>query len=475
MLPFAGDASRAMPPLFNPDGSKAPPPPGFTGDASRAAPPFTPGASRPLPPFNPAGPGPIPPPYGSDPARGAPPFNPASPGPIPPPYGSDPARGAPFGHDLRSRPPSIPPPFPPVSTPPPGHGGAHTQISFVPPMPDMDPLTAAPTTLLGPDGRPASGAPLGDSAMTPVAPPPMPADGLPRDRRDSQTPAMRNHPATRPPLRAAVPMPARPMRTGANPTQPPPPGRSPSPRPTLAMSVPPIPAIPSIPPAPAPAADPSSSLLNKRPDTDGLTDPDGRASDAETATVSRAPIEVGEYTAETNISGSPASDHGLDHLRVSDPRLEAALANGDGRGTYLLDDRGQPVERRTPAHADIALHTSPSARVDADEAATITHAPDPAALAASRPTVQRAAERPPELPTMVAPPISPAIARATTPQAHDRLAPKLPISTAPSSLPPPKDNKQALGPSPACPQCESPMAWVEEHLRFYCKLCRMYF
>jgi hypothetical protein len=342
-------------------------------------------------------------------------------------------------------------------------------------MPDMDPLTAAPTTLLGPDGRPASGAPLGDSAMTPVAPPPMPADGLPRDRRDSQTPAMRNHPATRPPLRAAVPMPARPMRTGANPTQPPPPGRSPSPRPTLAMSVPPIPAIPSIPPAPAPAADPSSSLLNKRADTDGLTDPDARASDAETATVSRAPIEVGEYTAETNISGSPASDHGLDHLRVSDPRLEGALANGDGRGTYLLDDRGQPIQRRTPAHADIALDTSPSARVDPDEAATITHAPDPAALAASRPTVQRAAERPPGLPTIVAPPISPAIARATTPQAHDRLAPKLPISTAPSSLPPPKDNKQALGPSPACPQCESPMAWVEEHLRFYCKLCRMYF
>jgi len=59
-----------------------------------------------------------------------------------------------------------------------------------------------------------------------------------------------------------------------------------------------------------------------------------------------------------------------------------------------------------------------------------------------------------------------------TPQ---RSAANLPISTAPDSLPPPKDHKQALGPSPACPQCESPMAWVEEHLRFYCKSCRMYF
>jgi hypothetical protein len=53
--------------------------------------------------------------------------------------------------------------------------------------------------------------------------------------------------------------------------------------------------------------------------------------------------------------------------------------------------------------------------------------------------------------------------------------PKLPISTAPDSLPPPRDNKPTMGPSPACPQCEAPMAWVEEHLRFYCKSCRMYF
>jgi hypothetical protein len=53
---------------------------------------------------------------------------------------------------------------------------------------------------------------------------------------------------------------------------------------------------------------------------------------------------------------------------------------------------------------------------------------------------------------------------------------KPPLSTAPASLPPPKTaNIAASGPTPACPQCESPMAWVEEHLRFYCKSCRMYF
>jgi len=53
---------------------------------------------------------------------------------------------------------------------------------------------------------------------------------------------------------------------------------------------------------------------------------------------------------------------------------------------------------------------------------------------------------------------------------------KVPISTAPDSLPPPTAKQTAtVGPSPACPQCESPMAWVEEHLRFYCKMCKMYF
>jgi hypothetical protein len=55
-------------------------------------------------------------------------------------------------------------------------------------------------------------------------------------------------------------------------------------------------------------------------------------------------------------------------------------------------------------------------------------------------------------------------------------AQSVPISTAPSSLPPPKETStQSTGPTPACPQCESPMAWVDEHLRFYCKSCRMYF
>lgn len=69
-------------------------------------------------------------------------------------------------------------------------------------------------------------------------------------------------------------------------------------------------------------------------------------------------------------------------------------------------------------------------------------------------------------------PVAPAVAERLKPAEK----PKLPISTAPDSLPPPSAQQQTTsGPSPACPQCEAPMAWVEAHLRFYCKSCKMYF
>jgi hypothetical protein len=72
-------------------------------------------------------------------------------------------------------------------------------------------------------------------------------------------------------------------------------------------------------------------------------------------------------------------------------------------------------------------------------------------------------------PVLIAPARKPIPAKTPPPT-------KVPLSTAPESLPPPSADEQAAGgPSPACPQCESPMAWVEEHLRFYCKSCRMYF
>jgi hypothetical protein len=291
-------------------------------------------------------------------------------------------------------------------------------------------------------------------AETPLAPPPLPVPPPPgpRSKRDSELPPpLRGTQLPRPPLRAAVPMPARPGRSSPSPTQPPgpsqPPGASqpavPSTlrgvplRPTISTTVPPIPpipAIPTIPPIPAP----------RRLDTE-VTDPEGRAdADLEAATVSRVPIEIGEYDSQTNVSVDLPSPEDID-------AVGGAARAGRGPDTLPSDEPMAPRAGIAAAAADQP---------------TILGA---AVIAASRPTVQIAEQRL-EVPMLAAPPLS----RTTTPQTRGSM-PKLPISTAPDSLPPPKDNKQALGPTPACPQCESPMAWVEEHLRFYCKSCRMYF
>jgi hypothetical protein len=63
-----------------------------------------------------------------------------------------------------------------------------------------------------------------------------------------------------------------------------------------------------------------------------------------------------------------------------------------------------------------------------------------------------------------------------TPEQEAERRAAVPITTAPTTLPPPKQlDAVPSGPQPACPQCEAPMSWVDEHLRFYCKQCRMYF
>jgi len=83
-----------------------------------------------------------------------------------------------------------------------------------------------------------------------------------------------------------------------------------------------------------------------------------------------------------------------------------------------------------------------------------------------------------EPPARTTPPVRPTpLPRGVNPAPTTRsTGANVPISTAPSSLPPPKQAPQVTsGPTPACPQCEAPMAWVEEHLRFYCASCRMYF
>jgi hypothetical protein len=290
----------------------------------------------------------------------------------------------------------------------------------------VDLPTGAAAPIAGPDHASATpmAVPPSPSPVAqplPIAPPPA-LPPPPRAHRESQLPPPRpgrDTQAPKPALRAAVPMPARPGRP-AIPTRPPPiAARSGPPKATIAAPVvpppiiPPIPAMPSVAPAPQTAA--------QRAPTELVPEL--------VATPARVLVEITDNLSQTNVSDIPTDDHDPGTAPVE---LEAAEA--------MFDD----------AHA-----AGPHDTADAP----IVRPPDSA----------------PSNPTAIAFPVPIAIPSPTA-VVRDRPMPKLPISTAPDSLPPPKDTKQqASGPSPACPQCESPMAWVEEHLRFYCKSCRMYF
>jgi hypothetical protein len=455
-LPFAADEPHAAAPPFAPDTLR---PDGSPLDEPRLPPsPFVSDAMRPTMLQSAADEShAIPPPFTDEPRQTAPRYSGAEPRPTAPRFpAGEPRTVPPPPPGARSKPTSVPPPLPGAGAPPPApmlqlpHTGQaghkpRTQVSLVPPMPDNDLPIAPPTAQIATEANPEANPPTGAEptlfprAETPLAPPPLPVPPPPgpRPSRDSQLPpSLRGTQLPKPPLRAAVPMPARPGRSSPSPTQPPVPStlRGVPLRPTISTTVPPIPAIPAIPPIPAP----------RRADTD-VTDAEGHAdADLEAATVSRVPIEVGEYDSQTHVS--------ID-LPVPD-NIDALGGGAAGHGPDTI-----PSSESLAPRGGIAA--------GAADQPTILGA---AVIAASRPTVQMADQRPEGAPTLIAPPLS----RTTTPQSRGSM-PKLPISTAPDSLPPPKDNKQALGPSPACPQCESPMAWVEEHLRFYCKSCRMYF
>jgi hypothetical protein len=387
----------------------------------------------------------------------------------------------PFGAE-RAKPKTLPPPSPaprskPMTVPPP-HPSApagRTQVSFVPPMPALavpeletamaaipvaiEPIAAPPPPgppppPLGPpgppappataqrmsDGRPEAAAvsagtepTLFPHLETPLAEPPPPLAPRiepppppivpavpPRAQRATQSPppprSQRETQSPRPAaLRASVPMPVRPV----SPTRPPP--LAIPPRPTVSITVPPPPRIPALPIPAIPAIPPG------RAETDAEDRPDRFEPALDDATGSRIPIEVSEHGSQTNVSD----------VLVGDPDTGLSVRAPDTSPT------GEPIHASADGHAAGA-------------------------------TLNGVAMPPPAPPTPVFPV---AIAAPTPPPVvRERPTPRLPISTAPDSLPPPKDVKHpAAGPSPACPQCEAPMAWVEEHLRFYCKSCRMYF
>jgi hypothetical protein len=230
------------------------------------------------------------------------------------------------------------------------------------------------------------------------------------------------------PARPLVPAPPGPVTGGPTPTpsivtSAPRPG-APAPRasqPTLAHAVPPMPQIDS-PPA----------QLRAETEADGRLDAAMRETDFITAVEIDAEAKAAaKATRSHEIEGAGSEEAtGIGEPPIHEGPVVARTASEE-RAAMTADARGNDSD---------AVETAGREGIDMD-------APSPAGA-------------------------------ASAPGSRSTPAPRIkpPLSTAPPSLPPPKTaNIPATGPTPACPQCEAPMAWVEEHLRFYCKSCRMYF
>jgi hypothetical protein len=189
--------------------------------------------------------------------------------------------------------------------------------------------------------------------------------------------------------------------------------------------------------------------------------------------------------------------------RAATPRPPTRLATGDG--SVDTDVSTQAIDEDSPATETFETATNESTsfsqkpRKPSSTMETQSAPDDDQVMTTARekvgqtdmdlPVVKRAATAtspnpvvPPadsiDEPATIPAPVPPAADEAPTerPRNASGAQPKLPITTADASLPPPSEKQAATsGPSPACPQCEAPMAWVEAHLRFYCKSCKMYF
>ena len=309
-----------------------------------------------------------------------------------------------------------------------GHGVAkpHVDVGMTPPM-----IPRAQIAALTGVPAPATAAPRPPPPA--VAPaPPLRCRGRPRPRRRCRRPRRRCRRRSRRvhPARRARRRPRCRPRCARGPSVPPPV------RPRSASAAPPIgssavAAAPSAAAARTAAALPGRPLKPSRPlppptaaaRAEQPTPPPIRPATESVQTLDDPtvpPVEVGDHT---DVSASPAA--------------AAFGANRAGRAGTEDDDQASTHAVEKVGATDVELAPAP---------------PEPER------TEPEAVAAPPE------PAPAPPKQKAAT------------ISTAPASLPPPTEKQaQTSGPSPACPQCEAPMAWVEEHLRFYCKSCKMYF
>lgn len=156
-----------------------------------------------------------------------------------------------------------------------------------------------------------------------------------------------------------------------------------------------------------------------------------------------------------------AADGSASHTTVELGRDTRAGANDSG--VFLSRKSTTPVSRasRPPTATTSA---SLAALAALSKPAVITMAPSAARKGA------RSAEIPAAAPVAAAGAVGP-VSHATPPAgvtssgvAHAGVA-----AAAPAGAP------SGAAASPACPQCEAPMAWAEKHHRYYCGDCRMYF
>ncbi|MFN0245483.1 MAG: hypothetical protein ACKV2T_01160 [Kofleriaceae bacterium] len=272
-----------------------------------------------------------------------------------------------------------------------------------------------------------------------------------------------------------------PVMPAPPPVAPPPPNAR-----TKAASVAPPPRVkaPSIPPPPGGKKLPAPGFTLRGPTAVGMavqvplgTDPGQRTVPAGPSAIAQsAALPAGSPMQAFTGASEPSEEIATRAVhKEPDVMVGSPISVGDSTDT----NRNLPEAERTDVNARPVTD-------DGEEAATVFRKKEatPPPMPAPPPVVARISQ--PRLPTddgeeaaTVARPKQDPEDLVTDPSAarvSAKSMPKIPLTTAPEALPPPKEEKTAHGgPQPACPQCEAPMNWVEEHLRFYCKSCRMYF
>ncbi|HTJ47581.1 MAG TPA: hypothetical protein VL463_36035 [Kofleriaceae bacterium] len=188
-------------------------------------------------------------------------------------------------------------------------------------------------------------------------------------------------------------------------------------------------------------------------------------------------FDVGALFGEDEASAKPPSfDSGPSDLRSG--RTEGMFppeehTDRDAVPPALLIPKARPApptkpppppasEVRADTEKDLPPDDMQGTPAPAPKPVVFPPAPPPVrAKPASLPPLPLPRTKPPSLPPPFKPPAIP-----TGTGASPRVMPE-------GSKPPPIVATSA-GPVPACPQCDSPTMWNEEHLRFYCKKCRIY-